>query len=106
MTIRREDITAIDLSDTVTGERLAPVTPGDILRHEFLEPMGLSARALARDMDVPVTRITEILHGKRSISAETALRLARRFGTSAEFWLNLQNAHDLEIARETLGWAA
>lgn len=106
MTIRREDIASIDLSDEVTGKRPAAVAPGDVLRHEFLEPMGLSARAVARDMGTLVTRITEILHGKRSISAETALRLARRFGTSAEFWLNLQNAHDLEIVRETLGWAA
>jgi addiction module HigA family antidote len=85
---------------------LAHVTPGDVLRVEFMEPLGLSARALAREMDVPVTRITEILHGERAVTAETALRLGRRFGMSAEFWLGLQTAHDLEVAREVLGWAA
>ena len=80
MTIKREDLTTMDFNDAVTGERLAHVTPGDVLRHEFLEPLGLSARAVARDMGVPVTRITEILNGERAVTAETALRLGRRFG--------------------------
>lgn len=106
MTIKREDLDSIDFGDEVTGARLDHVTPGDVLRREFMEPLGLSARAVAREIEVPVTRITEILKAQRSITAETALRLGRRFGTSPEFWLGLQAAHDLEVAREALGWAA
>jgi addiction module HigA family antidote len=106
MTIKREDLGSVDFGDEVTGDRLDHVTPGDVLRREFMEPLGLSARAVAREIEVPVTRITEILKAQRSITAETALRLGRRFGTSPEFWLGLQAAHDLEIAREALGWAA
>lgn len=106
MTIKREDISSIDLRDVVTGQQLAHVIPGDVLRTEFLQLLGLSARALARNMAVPVTRITEILHGERVITAETALLLGRAFETSPEFWLGLQNAHDLEGARKNLGWAA
>lgn len=106
MTIKREDLASVDLSDAVTGERLAYVRPGEILRQDFMEPSGLTARGLAREIEVPVTRITEILNGQRSISAETALLLGRRFGTSPEFWLHLQSAHDLEVARQALGWAA
>jgi antitoxin HigA-1 len=102
VTIRREDIHKIDLSDVVTGERMPPVRPGDILREDFLEPLNLSARALARDIDVPANRITEILNGERAISAKTAILLGRRFDVSPEFWLRLQNAHDLEVAREEL----
>jgi len=106
MTINRADLASIDFGDEVTGERLAYVTPGDVLRHEFMEPLGLSARAVAREIEVPVTRITEILKAQRAVTAESALRFGRRFGTSPEFWLGLQAAHDLEIAREALGWAA
>jgi addiction module HigA family antidote len=106
MTIKREDLHSIEFGDEVTGDRLDHVTPGDVLRREFMEPLGLSARAVAREIEVPVTRITEILKAQRSITAETALRLGRRFGASPEFWLGLQAAHDLEIAREALGWAA
>ena len=100
--INRADLERTDFSDIVSGERLAPVTPGEVLREEFMAPHGLSARALARELDVPPNRITEILNGERSISAETALLLARRFGTSAEFWMNLQTAHDLELVREAM----
>src|SRR3990172_2357880 len=78
--------------------RLAPIHPGEILREELLGPLGLSASRLARDLRVPVTRITEILHGRRGITADTALRLARYFGTTARFWMNLQLAYDLEVA--------
>ena len=77
---------------------LPPIHPGEILREELLGPLGLSASRLARDLRVPVTRITEILHGRRGITADTALRLARYFGTTARFWLNLQLAYDLEVA--------
>lgn len=97
--IRREDVPRTDLSDATTGERLAPVAPGDVLREEFMVPLGLSARSLARDIGVPPNRITGILHGARAITAGTAIRLGERFGTTAEFWLNLQVAHDLEMAR-------
>lgn len=109
MTWTREDVAAgrVDLSDTVTpGIALDPVMPGAVLKAEFLEPLGLSARALARDIGVPPNRVTAILKGERAVTAETALLLGRRFGTSPEFWMNLQAAHDLELARRATGWAA
>ena len=106
MTITRADAERMDFSDVSDGERLAPVTPGDVLREEFMVPLGLSARALARDMGVPANRITEILNGERAITAETAILLEQRFGSSAKFWMNLQASHDLEVARETMGRAA
>lgn len=99
MTISRDDLHRVDLSDVTTGQRLASVTPGEVLRLEFMEPLGLSARALARDLNVPPNRITGILRGDRAITAETALLLSRRFNISAEFWMNLQAGHDLEEAR-------
>jgi addiction module HigA family antidote len=77
---------------------LPPTHPGEVLFEEFLKPMCMSQYRLARDIHVPPRRINEIVHGTRSISANTALRLARRFGTSAQFWMNLQTAHD--IAKE------
>ncbi len=100
-TIKRGDLDAgrIDLRDITTGERLAPIRPGDILAEEFMVPMGLSARALARELGVPANRITAVIKGERAITADTALRLSARFGTTAEFWLGLQMAHDLEVAR-------
>jgi addiction module HigA family antidote len=76
--------------------RLPNVHPGEILREEFLEPLGLTAYQLAKSIGVEQTRISEILHGKRGISADTALRLARFFGTSAQLWLNLQTRYELE----------
>jgi addiction module HigA family antidote len=98
--IRREDLPGIDFSRDSTGEKLPPVTPGEILREEFLVPMGLSGRALAAQLGIPANRITEIIAARRAITAETALLLAERFGTSAEFWLGLQMAFDLEQARQ------
>ena len=88
-----------------TGWDIQGVTthPGTILRADFLEPMGISAHHLAQRTRMPATRIGEILHGRRGISTDTALRLARYFGTSAEFWLNLQAAHDLSKARTESG---
>lgn len=106
MAIRRDEVQRLDVSDVTTGERLANITPGEVLRTDFLAPLGLSARALARELGVPANRITEILNGERAISAETAILLGRRLGTSAEFWMNLQTAHDLEEARQHLGIAA
>ena len=97
--ILHEDLNTLDLSDLDSGERLAPVPPGDILRLDFMEPLGISATALAKRAGVPTNRITGILHGDRAITADTALLLADQLGTSAEFWMNLQTAHDLELAR-------
>lgn len=84
-------------------KRLAPVHPGEILLLEFLEPLGLSQYRLAKELKVPPRRINEIVLGKRAISADTALRLARFFGTSELFWLNLQAAYDLDVERDRLG---
>src|SRR5213082_3033855 len=83
--------------------RQPPIHPGEILLEEFLSPMGISQYRLAKEMSVPARRINEIIHGTRSISADTALRLARYFGTSDRFWLNLQARYDLEIERDHLG---
>jgi addiction module HigA family antidote len=82
--------------------KMNPIHPGEILREEFLEPMGISQYRLAKDVSVPPRRINEIVHGKRAISADTALRLARYFGMEAQFWLNLQSRYDLEVAEEAL----
>jgi addiction module HigA family antidote len=79
------------------------VHPGEVLREEFLKPFDISQYRLARALRVPPRRITEIVHGERSISADTALRLARYFGTSAAFWMNLQSRYDLEILKDRLG---
>lgn len=106
MAIHRDELATMDFSDTTTGERLDPVTPGAVLLHEFMEPLDLSARAVARDLGVPANRITEIINGERVITADTAVRLERRFGASAEFWMNLQSAHDLELARGRIVVAA
>jgi len=81
-------------------KRLRPIHPGEILRAEFMEPLQLSMNRLAMDLRVPVTRIAEIVHERRAITPDTALRLARYFDTSARFWLNLQSAYDLEIAED------
>ncbi len=82
------------------ARKLKPVHPGEVLREEFMEPLGLSMNRLALDLHVPITRISEIVHERRAVTADTALRLGRFFGTSPEFWLNLQARHDLEIARD------
>lgn len=83
--------------------RLAPVHPGEVLLEEFLEPLGLSQYRLAKDIGVPPRRINEIVHGARAVSANTALRLSRYFGTSEPFWLNLQAQYDLDVERDRLG---
>ncbi len=79
-----------------------PIHPGEILMEEFLEPLGISQYRLAKDISVSPRRINEIVHGKRSITADTALRLARFFGTTERFWLNLQVRYDLEVERDRL----
>ena len=78
-----------------------PVHPGEVLREDFMKPLGLSVNKLALDLHVPATRIGEIVHERRGITADTALRLARYFNTNAEFWLNLQNFYDLEVTRRS-----
>ena len=83
--------------------KLAPVHPGEVLLEEYLEPLGLSQYRLAQDISVPARRINEIVHGKRAVTADTALRLARYFSTTDRFWLNLQARFDLETERDRLG---
>jgi len=87
----------------MTARKLSPIHPGEVLVGDFLEPLGISQYRLAKDISVPARRINEIAHGTRSISADTALRLARFFGTSDRFWLNLQARYDLEVQRDHLG---
>ena len=87
----------------MTGRKLPPIHPGEILDAEFLTPLGVSQYRVAQDISVSPRRINEIVHGKRAITADTALRLARYFGTSDRFWLNLQARYDLETERDTLG---
>ena len=81
------------------GRRLPPVHPGQILREDLLKPLGISINRLGRDLRVPVTRMSEIVNGRRGITADTALRLARYFGTTPEFWMNLQASFDLDVAQ-------
>jgi addiction module HigA family antidote len=87
----------------MTRKKLPPVHPGEILLEEFLKPLELSQYRVARDLSVPPRRINEIVHGHRGVTADTALRLARYFGTSARFWLNLQARYDLEVENDRLG---
>ena len=84
------------------NKKLPPIHPGEVLKEEFLEPMGISQYRLAKDISVPPRRINEIAHGKRSITADTALRLGRYFGMSPQFWLNLQARYDLEVTADLL----
>ena len=86
----------------MTEERLPPIHPGEILLEEFLKPMGISQYRLAKNISVPARRINEIVHGKRAISPNTALRLSRYFGLSERFWMNLQARYDLEGEKERL----
>ena len=88
-----------------TQKLLAPVHPGEVLREDFMVPMKLSMNRLALDLRVPVTRIAEIVHERRSISTDTALRLARYFSTTPRFWMNLQAAYDLDVAQDELAEA-
>lgn len=87
----------------MNSNKIPPVHPGEILKEEFLDPMGISQHRLAKDINVPPRRINEIVLGKRSISADTALRLARFFNMSPQFWINLQAYYDLEVEIDRLG---
>ena len=82
---------------------LPPIHPGEQLREEFMKPLGLSAYRLAKEMDVPVSRVQDLVRERRAVTGDTALRLARYFGTTPEFWLNLQRDHDLERAEIAVG---
>lgn len=107
MTILRRNLDAgrVDLGEVTTGEMLPPVGPGTVLRQEFMEPYGLSQYALAKALKVPPIRISQILHGRRAITADTALRLGAFFGTTPQFWMNLQADHDLRCAERDIGAA-
>ena len=87
----------------MSTKQLDPIPPGEILYEEFMQPLGISMNALARDLAVPPNRISEIVNGKRAVTADTALRLARYFGTGAELWLNLQTDYDLRMVRRERG---
>lgn len=87
----------------MTAKKLTPIHPGEILLEEFLNPMGISQYRLAKEINVPPRRINEIVHGIRAITADTALRLSRYFGTSERFWLNLQTRYDIEKEKDRLG---
>src|SRR4029077_13064705 len=104
MSIKRDDLDAgrVDFSEVATGKRLPLVHPGEILRDDFLLPMKISVYTLAQAIKVPRSRVNDIVLGRRGITADTAFRLARYFGTSPEFWVNLQTHFDLEIAGRSL----
>jgi antitoxin HigA-1 len=85
----------------MSTQRMSPVHPGEILLEEFMKPMGISQNALARALRVSPRRINEIIHGKRCISVDTALRLSRHFGTSVQFWIGLQDDYDLDVAEDS-----
>ena len=103
--IRIEELEHTDFSDIAEpgAQPLAPVSPGEILLHDFMEPLALSANALAKALHVPANRITAIVKAERSITADTALRLARYFGCTPQFWLNLQQQYDLEVTQRAIG---
>lgn len=100
MTSRSSIITTAEMSG---DERLAPIHPGEILLEDFLRPMGISQYRLAKALGVPPQRIHDLVHGRRAMTADTALRLARFFGMEAQFWMNLQSRHDLDLAADLLG---
>ena len=83
--------------------KLTPITPGDVLSEEFLKPMKITQNQLAKDINVPANRVSQIIHGKREITADTALRLGRYFGIEPEFWLNIQSRYNMKIAQIKIG---
>jgi addiction module HigA family antidote len=87
----------------MTEERLPPIHPGEVLLEDFMKPLGLSQYRVAQDIGVPALRISQIVHGKRAITADTAMRLSRYFGTSPDVWLRLQVRYDLEVAEREHG---
>ena len=103
MAIKRSELRTIDFSDVATGKRLAPVHPGHVLLHDFIEPMEITRYRVAKNIGVPQRRIDLICRGEAAVSAEMALRLAQLFGTTAELWVNLQAQYDLEVAARANG---
>jgi len=99
MAIKREEIETMDFSDVSDGTRLAPVHPGEVLLHDFMEPLEVTQHRLAVTIGVPPRRINEIVHNKRGITVDTALRLGRFFGTTPNFWTALQASYDTENVR-------
>jgi len=85
------------------AKKISPITPGDVLLEEFLRPMEITQNQLAKDINVPANRVNQIIHGKRKITADTALRLGKYFGIEPEFWLNLQVHYNMKIARSKVG---
>jgi addiction module HigA family antidote len=104
MSIKRDDLDAgrVDFSDVATGKRLPLIHPGEILRDDFLQPMKISVYTLAQSIKVPRSRVNDIVLGRRGITADTAFRLARYFGTTPDFWINLQARYELEAADRKL----
>jgi len=84
-------------------KKLSPITPGDVLLEEFLKPMNITQSQLSKDINVPANRVSQVIHGKREITADTALRLGRYFGIEPEFWLNLQVRYNMKTARSKVG---
>jgi addiction module HigA family antidote len=105
MSVRTDQLEATDFGDVIdpVGEEIRPTHPGEVLHHDFMEPLAITPSALARALGMPTNRITAIVHGERRGSADTALRLARHFGTTPEFWLNLQNRYELAVTRNDRG---
>ena len=99
MKIKRDDLDKMDFLEVSDGTKLAPVHPGEVLLCDFMEPLGITQHKLAVTIGVPPRRINEIVHHKRSITADTALRLARFFGTTPDFWTSLQASFDTELVR-------
>jgi addiction module HigA family antidote len=100
--IPRDELRAADFADIATGQRLAPVHPGEVLREEFIKPLGITRYRAAKALGIQQRRLDEICSGARAVTADTALRLERAFGMSAEFWMRLQAGYDLEVARRVL----
>jgi addiction module HigA family antidote len=106
MNIKRSDLGSIKFGNVVSGRRLAPVHPGEILIADFIEPLGLTRYRVAKAIGVPQRRIDEICSGKRAVTADTALRLGRLFSVEPQLWMNLQAQYDLEMAEKELSKAA
>ena len=104
MTIKREDVDRqmVDFSDVASGKRLPPIHPGEVLREEYLKPLALSVYRLAQELKIPRPRVNDIVLGRRAVTIDTALRLGRYFGTTPEFWINLQTRYDLDTAERNV----
>ncbi|WP_347887747.1 HigA family addiction module antitoxin [Nitrosomonas europaea] len=102
MTIHIEELENMDFSDVAEGGKLHPIHPGEILREEFLMPLKITPHALSLALQIPATRINDIVRERRAITTDTTLRLARYFGNTAEFWMGLQIDYDMTITRDSL----